>query len=374
MRLKNRIFYVTLQKIFYALKMTENFYTDKYLDKELVVASTQSELFERHRFVADKGQGILRVDRYLSNMLGNGVSRTRIQDAAQAGFILVNNVAVKSNHKIKPLDIISVSLNYPKEDYFIYPENIPLDIPYEDDDLLIVNKNAGLCVHPAPGNDNGTLLNALAWYFRADVNFDMNNPKIGLVHRIDKDTSGLLLVAKNASAKTLLGQQFMNKTTERTYHALVWGRVKDDSGTITGNIARDMQDRQNFRIYTEEENPNAKYAVTHYQVLERFEYVTLVECKLETGRTHQIRVHFKSIGHPLFNDAKYGGAEIVKGNLFAKYRQFILNCFELCPRQALHAKTLGFIHPTKKEWQQFDSELPSDFKALIEKWQTYKVN
>ncbi|MDR3326709.1 MAG: RluA family pseudouridine synthase [Prevotellaceae bacterium] len=348
--------------------MTEEYYQDEELNE---AEENSPELYERHRFVADKGQGALRVDRFLSNMLGNSVSRTRIQEAAQAGYIKVNHCSVKSNHKIKPLDVVTVSLDYPQDDFTVFAENIPVNIAYEDDDILLIDKQPGLCVHPAVGNRSGTLLNALAYYFRDSANFDANNPKIGLVHRIDKDTSGLLLIAKTEFAKSNLGQQFFDKTTERTYNALVWGVVKEDSGTITGNIARDTKDRQSFRIYTEEENPAAKYAITHYRVLQRFEYVTLVECKLETGRTHQIRVHFQSIGHSLFNDAKYGGAEIVKGNLFAKYKQFVLNCFEVCPRQALHAKTLGFIHPTKQEWMQFDSELPEDFQALLEKWKNY---
>ena len=352
--------------------MTEEleFVEDDVVDLE----DKTTELYERYRFVADKGQSTLRVDKYLSNMLGSNISRTRIQDAADAGFIKVNDEAIKASYKVKPLDTITVSLEYPKEEFYIFPEEIPLCIFYEDDDVLLVNKQPGLCVHPAVGNRSGTLLNALAYYFKDNANFDANNPKIGLVHRIDKDTSGLLLVAKTALAKTHISQQFMDKTTERTYNALVWGVLKDDSGTITGNIARDTKDRQSFRIYTPEENPAAKYAVTHYRVLQRFEYVTLVECKLETGRTHQIRVHFKSIGHPLFNDSKYGGSEIIKGNLFAKYKQFILNCFEACPRQALHAKTLGFFHPTKQDWLQFDSELPDDFQALLSKWQNYKKN
>ena len=343
-------------------------------DDVLISEEETTELYERYRFVADKGQGALRVDKYLSNMLGSNISRTRIQDAAEAGYIKVNNESIKASYKVKPFDTITISLEYPKEDFFIFPEEIPLDIVYEDDDLMLVNKQPGLCVHPASGNRNGTLLNALAFYFKDKPNFDVNNPKIGLVHRIDKDTSGLLLVAKTAFAKTHLSQQFMEKTTERTYNALVWGVVKEDSGTITGNIARDTKDRQSFRIYTPEENPAAKHAVTHYRVLQRFDYVTLVECKLETGRTHQIRVHFKSLGHPLFNDTKYGGGEIIKGNLFAKYKQFILNCFEVCPRQALHAKTLGFQHPTKNEFMQFDSELPPDFQALLNKWQNYVRN
>ena len=344
-------------------------------DDDIIESESESTgLHEHYRFVIDKGQEALRIDKYLSNMLSNKISRTRIQEAAEAGYIKVNDEAVKVSYKIKPLDIITISLDYPKEDFFIYPEDIPLDIAYEDDDVLLVNKQPGLCVHPAVGNRNGTLLNALAYYFENNDDFDVNNPKIGLVHRIDKDTSGLLLVAKTAFGKAYLGQQFADKITERTYNAVVWGVVKNDFGTIKGNIGRDMKERQSFRVYTPEENPAAKPAVTHYRVLERFEYATLVECKLETGRTHQIRVHFKSIGHPLFSDAKYGGAEIIKGNLFAKYKQFILNCFEVCPRQALHAKTLGFIHPATQQWMQFDSELPADFQALLEKWRNYVRN
>ncbi|MDR0828534.1 MAG: RluA family pseudouridine synthase [Prevotellaceae bacterium] len=344
-------------------------------DDDIIVSDNENkELYERHRFVADKGQGMLRIDKYLSNLLGNDISRTRIQEAADAGFIRVNDNIVKSNYKIKPYDITTISLETPPKDFTIHGEDIPLNIAYEDDQLMVINKAAGMCVHPALGNDDGTLLNALAWYLKDSPNFDANNPRIGLCHRIDKDTSGLILIAKTEHAKTFLCRQFEEKSTERTYNALVWGVVKDDYGTISGSIARDSRERQRFMVYPEGENPKAKHAVTHYKVLKRFAYVTLVECKLETGRMHQIRVHFKHIGHPLFSDSKYGGAEIVKGNLFAKYKQFVANCFELCPRQALHAKTLGFIHPKTNEFMQFDSDLPQDFKNLLEKWEKYSPN
>ncbi|MDR1544791.1 MAG: RluA family pseudouridine synthase [Prevotellaceae bacterium] len=351
--------------------MAEIFIED---EDEAVNAVEACDLYERYRFVVDKGQNLLRIDKYLSNMLSDAISRTRIQEAADAGFIKVNDKIIKSNYRVKPLDVITVSLNTPPPDFTVYPENIPLEIAYEDNDVLVVNKRAGMCVHPALGNDNGTLLNALGWYFKDDENFDANNQQIGLVHRIDKDTSGLLLVAKNEYAKTFLSKQFEEKTTERTYNALVWGVLKNDAGTITGDIARDRSDRQRFTVYPEGENPKAKRSITHYRVLKRFAYTTLVECKLETGRTHQIRVHFKHIGHPLFSDSKYGGNEIIKGNLFAKYRQFVTNCFEICPRQALHAKTLGFTHPTTKEFMQFNSDLPNDMVKLIEKWEKYSIN
>ncbi len=286
----------------------------------------------------------------------------------------MNGTAVKANYRVKPQDVISIVFDYPKNDYTVVAQDIPLDIIYEDDDLIVVNKQAGLVVHPGFGNFDGTLLNALAWHLRDNPKFDANDPRIGLVHRIDKDTSGLLLIAKNEDAKSKLGLQFFNKTTERTYNALVWGVMKENEGTITGDLARDPRNRLLFTVFPEGENPNAKHAITHYKVLERFTYVTLVECKLETGRTHQIRVHMKHIGHTLFNDAHYGGNEVLKGVRTAKYKQFIQNCFDICPRQALHAKTLGFEHPTTGKWMQFDSELPADMQALIDKWQRYNPN
>jgi 23S rRNA pseudouridine1911/1915/1917 synthase len=283
----------------------------------------------------------------------------------------VNGKPVKSNYRVKPFDEISVMLAYPPSEFEIIPQDIPLKIAYEDDDLILVNKNPGMVVHPGFGNFQGTLLNALAWHLKDSGKFDASDPRLGLVHRIDKDTSGLLLIAKNEDAKTHLGKQFFNKTTQRRYNALVWGNVKDDEGTIVGDIGRDPRDRMLFTVFPEGENPNAKHAVTHYKVLERFGYVTLVECKLETGRTHQIRVHMKHIGHTLFNDERYGGNEILRGTTFAKYKQFVKNCFDICPRQALHAKTLGFTHPRTEEFMHFDSDLPEDMQMLIDKWRNY---
>lgn len=333
----------------------------------------ENELFEHHRFVVDKGQTITRIDKYLVNQMPK-ISRNRIQDAAENGSILVNEKAVKSNYRIKPNDVISIVLSYPPSEFQIIPQDIPLTVAYEDNDILLVNKQPGLVVHPGFGNFDGTLLNAVAWYLKDSPNFDVNDPRLGLVHRIDKDTSGLLLLAKNENAKTILGKQFFDKTTQRCYNALVWGNVKQDEGTIVGDIARDPRDRMLFTVFPEGENPNAKHAVTHYKVLERLGYVTLVECRLETGRTHQIRVHMKHIGHTLFNDERYGGNEVLRGNPSAKYKQFVKNCFEICPRQALHAKTLGFTHPRTGEHMFFESELPDDMQKLIEKWRVYASN
>lgn len=330
--------------------------------------------FERYSCTVDKGQAPVRVDKYLSEHMP-GTSRNRIQQAAEAGNILVNEQPVASNYKVKPLDLVQVMLDHEPIDFTIQPENIPLEVVYEDEDVLVINKPAGLVVHPGHGNYEHTLLNALAYYFQqTQAHLDINNPEIGLVHRIDKDTSGLLLIAKTPEAKTNLGKQFFDHTTERTYNALVWGTFNEESGTITGALARDTRDRTIYRIYDLEENPNAKEAITHWRVLERFPYVTLVECRLETGRTHQIRVHMKSIGHPLFADEKYGGMEILKGLRTQKYSQYIHNCFALCPRQVLHAKTLGFTHPRTGERMFFDSPLPADITALIDKWRNYQPN
>lgn len=329
----------------------------------------QDELFERLRLVVDKGQSPIRIDKYLTEHMA-GTSRNRIQTAADAGNIWVNGKSVKSNYKVKPLEVIQVLLDHEPHDYTITPENIPLNIVYEDDDLLVVNKPAGLVVHPGHGNYEHTLLNALAYYF--DSKIDINDPSIGLVHRIDKDTSGLLLIAKTPEAKANLAHQFFVHSTKRTYNALVWGTFPDESGTIEGALARDNRDRTIYRVWDLEENPQAKEAVTHYRVLERFPYVTLVECRLETGRTHQIRVHMKHIGHPLFSDEKYGGCEILKGLPTQKYKQYIQNCFNLCPRQVLHAKTLGFVHPTTGKEMFFDSDWPEDFTNLINKWRNYE--
>lgn len=330
--------------------------------------------FERYSCTVDKGQTPVRVDKYLSEHMP-GTSRNRIQQAAEAGNILVNEQPVASNYKVKPLDLVQVMLDHEPIDFTIQPENIPLEVVYEDADVLVINKPAGLVVHPGHGNYEHTLLNALAYYFQqTQAHLDINNPEIGLVHRIDKDTSGLLLIAKTPEAKTNLGKQFFDHTTERTYNALVWGTFTEESGTITGALARDTRDRTIYRIYDLDENPNAKEAITHWRVLERFPYVTLVECRLETGRTHQIRVHMKSIGHPLFADEKYGGMEILKGLRTQKYSQYIHNCFALCPRQVLHAKTLGFTHPRTGERMFFDSSWPADIEALIDKWRNYQPN
>ena len=330
--------------------------------------------FERYSCTVDKGQTPVRVDKYLSEHMP-GTSRNRIQQAAEAGNILVNEQPVASNYKVKPLDLVQVMLDHEPIDFTIQPENIPLEVVYEDADVLVINKPAGLVVHPGHGNYEHTLLNALAYYFQqTQAHLDINNPEIGLVHRIDKDTSGLLLIAKTPEAKTNLGKQFFDHTTERTYNALVWGTFTEESGTITGALARDTRDRTIYRIYDLDENPNAKEAITHWRVLERFPYVTLVECRLETGRPHQIRVHMKSIGHPLFADEKYGGMEILKGLRTQKYSQYIHNCFALCPRQVLHAKTLGFTHPRTGERMFFDSPWPADIEALIDKWRNYQPN
>ena len=327
-------------------------------------------VFERFRCVVDKGQTPLRVDKYLTEHMA-GTSRNRIQLAAEAGNVWANGKPVSSNYKAKPGDVLQVLLDHEPRDYTILPEDIPLDIVYEHDDLMVVNKQAGLVVHPGHGNWTGTLLNALAWYFRDNPKFDANNPDIGLVHRIDKDTSGLLLIAKTPEAKAHLANQFFLHTTQRTYNALVWGTFTEQSGTIEGALGRDNRDRTIYRVWNTEDNPLAKEAVTHWHVLEQFPYVTLVECRLETGRTHQIRVHMRHIGHPLFADEKYGGTEILKGLPTQKYKQYIRNCFDLCPRQALHAKTLGFTHPRTGERMFFDSPWAPDFAALIDKWRAY---
>lgn len=330
-------------------------------------------LYEHYRFYVDKGQALIRIDKYLVNTMA-ATSRNRIQEAADAGNIRVNDKAVKSNYRVKPLDIITIHLAYPPNQFEIIPQDIPINIVYEDDDIILVNKQPGLVVHPGFGNFDGTLLNAIAYHLKDHPEFNPNDSRIGLVHRIDKDTSGLLLIAKTEHAKAHLGKQFFDKTTQRRYQALVWGSVKEDEGTIVGALARDPRDRMVFTVFPEGENPLAKHAVTHYKVLERMSYVTLVECRLETGRTHQIRVHMKHIGHTLFNDERYGGHIILKGNTTAMYKAFVKNCFFACPRQALHAKTLGFVHPTTGEYMFFESELPDDMMQLIEKWREYIPN
>ncbi len=325
------------------------------------------QLYEHFRVTVDKGQDLVRVDKYLFDKLTN-VSRNRIQKAADAGYIMANEKPVKSNYRVKPLDVITVMLDRPYYDNEVVPEDIPLNIVYEDDVLMVVNKPAGMVVHPGHGNYTGTLINGVAWHMKDVPNWDMNDAHVGLVHRIDKDTSGLLVIAKTPEAKTHLGEQFFNKTTKRRYQALVWGNFEEDEGTVVGNIGRNPKDRMQMTVLPEGEG---KHAVTHYRVLERFGYVTLVECILETGRTHQIRVHMKHIGHVLFNDERYGGQEVLRGNRTTKYKQFINNCFEICPRQALHAMTLGFIHPVTGEEMYFTSELPEDMTALLDKWRNY---
>lgn len=328
----------------------------------------ERELYEHFRFVADKGQALLRVDKFLVARMDK-TSRNRIQQAADAGCILVNGKPVKSSYKVKPDDVVSIVMDRPRYELEIIPEDIPLDIVYEDDHLLVVNKPAGLVVHPGHGNYTGTLVNALAWHFRDNPDYDVDDPRLGLVHRIDKDTSGLLVVAKTPEAKTHLGLQFFNKTTKREYVAVVWGSFDPPKGTIVGNIARNPKDKLQMAVF---DDPNiGKHAVTHYEVIESFGYVTAVKCVLETGRTHQIRVHMRHIGHPLFNDARYGGDKILRGTTFAKYRRFVENCFDICPRQALHAKTLGFIHPATGKEMNFNSEIPQDMSNLMEKWRNY---
>lgn len=328
----------------------------------------EETLFRQVHIIADKGQSPIRIDKFLIDHLAN-TSRNKIQQAADAGFIAVNGKVVKSNYKVKPCDDILITYDTPAYDNTIVPEDIPLDIVYEDDHLMVVNKPAGLVVHPGCGNTHGTLINAVAWHLKDNPAFDPNDPQVGLVHRIDKNTSGLLVVAKTAFAKAHLGKQFFDKTTKRTYNALVWGSLKEDNGTVVGNITRNPRNRLQMCVSPDESV--GKYAVTHYRVLERLSYVSLVECNLETGRTHQIRVHMKHIGHTLFNDDVYGGDEILKGTHFNKYSQFVRNCFKLCPRQALHAKTLGFVHPSTNEMMFFDSELPADFVAMLDAWRNY---
>lgn len=329
----------------------------------------EPQLYEHFRFVVDSGQEPLRIDKYMLEKLQHS-SRNRIQRAADAGFVHVNDRPVKRNYRVRPGDVITLMLDRPRHDTSIEAEDIPLDVVYEDSQLMVVNKPAGLVVHPGVGNFTGTLVNALAWHLRDVEGYDPNDPEVGLVHRIDKDTSGLLVVAKTPDAKTKLGLQFFNKTTHRSYNALVWGNVKDDEGRIEGNIGRDPKDRLRMAVFAPDSGIG-KPAVTHYRVIERFGYVTLIECILETGRTHQIRAHMRSIGHPLFADERYGGMEILRGERSASYRAFVQNCFSLCPRQALHARTLGFVHPTTGKQMDFTSEWPEDMRQLIEKWRTF---
>lgn len=329
----------------------------------------EQQLYEHFRIVVDKGQEPLRVDKYMFERLKHS-SRNRIQKAADAGFVHVNDQPVKSNYKVRPLDVITLMLDAPQHDHTIEAEDIPLDIVYEDADLMVVNKAPGMVVHPGAGNFHGTLINAVAWHLKDLSSFDANDPAVGLVHRIDKDTSGLLVIAKTPIAKTKLGLQFFNKTTHRSYNALVWGNFNEEEGRIEGNIGRDPRDRLRMNVFPPD-SEIGKSAVTHYRILERFGYVTLVECVLETGRTHQIRAHMKHIGHPLFGDERYGGTEILRGQRSSTYKAFIQNCFKVCNRQALHAKTLGFVHPTTGQQMDFTSDLPNDMRQLIDKWSIY---
>lgn len=332
------------------------------------ILEDEVERYEHYRFTADPGQTLIRVDKFLTDRI-TGASRSRVQQSADAGNVEVNGEPQKSSYKVKPGDVVTVMMSYPPKDTSIIPEDIPLDIVYEDSELLVVNKPAGMVVHPGHGNFQGTLLNALAWHFGERKPFEAGDDRLGLVHRIDKDTSGLLVIAKTPRSKADLSAQFFNKTTSRLYNALVWG-VPDAEGVIVGNIGRDPKDRLAMAVFPEG-SEQGKHAVTHYRVLESFNYVSLVECRLETGRTHQIRAHFKHIGHPLFADERYGGDKILRGTTFAKYKQFVDNCFKICPRQALHARTLGFTHPVTREQMSFSSPLPQDMEALIEKWREY---
>ena len=336
---------------------------------EVIEEINNEELYEHFKFIAAEGQEPLRVDKFLMNFIENA-TRNKIQQAIKAENVLVNDQVVKANYKVKPHDVVRVVLAHPPHENLLVAEDIPIDIVYEDSEVIIINKPAGMVVHPGHGNYSGTLVNALIHHFD---NLPKNsNERPGLVHRIDKDTSGLLVVAKTEFAMANLANQFFERTTKRLYHALVWGNLDNDQGTIEGNIGRSLKNRLQMDVFPE--GDFGKHAVTHYKVIERFSYVTLVECKLETGRTHQIRAHFKHIGHPLFNDERYGGDKIIKGTTFTKYKQFVENCFKVLPRQALHAKTLGFTHPVTKENLSFNSEIPEDLQLCLEKWRNYTVN
>ena len=342
----------------------------EYIDDiEELEGDEEQQLYEHFRLVVDKGQEPLRIDKYMSEKFQHS-SRNRIQRAADAGFVHVNDRPVKSNYKVRPLDVITLMLDRPRHDSTIEAEDIPLDIVFEDSELMVINKPAGLVVHPGVGNFHGTLVNAIAWHLKDLKSFDPNDPEVGLVHRIDKDTSGLLVIAKTPMAKTKLGLQFFNKTTHRSYNALVWGNFTEDEGRIEGNIARDPKDRLRMTVFAPD-SEIGKSAVTHYRVIERFGYVTLVECILETGRTHQIRAHFRHIGHTLFNDERYEGHIPLRGQNLPKYKQFIQNIFEILPRHALHAHTLGFIHPTTKKEMYFESPMPKDMQEAVDKWRNY---
>lgn len=328
----------------------------------------EEELYEHHRIVADPKQSSLRIDKFLMDRLPNA-TRSKLQAGIKDGFVLVNNEEIKANYKVRPGDVITVELPEPPRDSEVVAEDIPLNIVYEDEHLLVVNKEAGMVVHPAYQNWSGTLVNALAYHFKNLPEMEGNEGRPGLVHRIDKDTSGLLVIAKSEKAMTGLAKQFFDHSIERTYYALVWGEPAQEKGTIDVNLGRSLKDRRVTAAF--EEGDFGRTAITHYEVLETLRYVSLVKCNLETGRTHQIRAHMKYLGHPLFNDATYGGDKVLKGTQFSKYKSFVDNCFKILPRQALHAKSLGFLHPVKKEHMQFDSELPEDFTSVLEKWRSY---
>ena len=331
----------------------------------------QDEMYEHFSLTVDKGQALLRIDKFLTNRM-EGASRNRIQTAADAGTILVNGTPVKSSYKVKPLDRISIVMPYPVREIEIIPENIPLDIRYEDDDLIIVNKAAGMVVHPGHGNYSGTLVNALTYHLKNLPLFQNGDMRAGLVHRIDKNTSGILVIAKNERAHARLAKQFYDHTIDRVYCALAWGNMESEEGTVTGNVGRSLKDRMKMAVFPD--GTQGKHAVTHYKVLERLGYVNLLECRLETGRTHQIRVHMEYIRHPLFNDERYGGDRILKGTTFSKYKQFVENCFQQLPRHALHARSLGFVHPSTGKYIYFESELPEDMRTVIDRWRNYVAN
>ena len=332
------------------------------------ILEQDDELFEHHRITADAKQSQVRIDKFLMARLPN-VTRTKIQAGIHEGFVRVNEKSIKPNYKVHPNDVITVSMPEPPRDNTVVPENIALDIVYEDAHLMVINKPAGMVVHPAYQNWTGTVVNALAYHFQNLPELPGNDGRPGLVHRIDKDTSGLLVIAKDEATLTALAKQFFDHTIERRYHAIVWGVPEPPQGTINVNVGRSLRDRRITTAFPE--GDMGRHAITHYTLLQDLRYVSVVECKLETGRTHQIRAHMKYLGHPLFNDALYGGDQVLKGTVFTKYKQFVENCFEIIPRQALHAKSLGFVHPVTKQFMQFDSELPADFKAAIEKWEHY---
>lgn len=328
----------------------------------------QQELFEHHRFKVDPGQSLVRIDKYLFSRLTN-VSRTRIQNAAGAGNIYVNGKPAKPSYKVKPGDLVQIVLPSPPREIELIPEDIPIDIVYEDDDVIVVNKQAGMVVHPAYGNYRGTLVNALMWHFRDLPLYETGDLRPGLVHRLDKNTTGIMVVAKNELSLNRLSRQFYERTTDRKYIALVWGNPSPTEGTIKGHVGRNIRDRKIMQVFPD--GSSGKQAVTHYRVIEDLGYISMVECKLETGRTHQIRAHFSHIHHPLFNDEEYGGNRILKGTTFSKYQQFVRNCFNILPRQALHAKFLAFDHPVSGKRMEFDSDLPDDMKEVIMKWRNY---